>query len=132
LEKLWIKNDSRTLAVLLVIFSLISSGCAYQLGKTIDERAPNYKIVERYDYYNIEINSDIIIYQKDHSTINGKLFESNVEYIALETKFGKEIVNMEDIATIEVRSKKNAMKIGIGIDVALYIAFTIWYGDGSW
>ena len=117
------KHNSRILTLLLVIFSLISSGCAYQIGKTIDERTPDYKIVERYNYNNIEINRDITIYQKDRSVIKGKFIEITEGSLTLETNFGLENVNMEDIVTIEAKSKKNAMWKGLGIGFALDIAY---------
>ena len=124
---------SRILSVLLIFHLLIINGCGIGtgIGAIIDSRAPDTEIVNRENYNNIKILSEITIYQKDRSLKKGKLIDITEDYLTLEPNFGLENVDMEDIATIEAKSKKNALWIGLGIDLALYIAFIVSYGDGT-
>ena len=126
-------NNSRILFVFLISLLLIINGCGLGtgIGAIIDSRSPDSEIINRDDYITIEIPSDITIYQKDRTLIKGKLIKLSEDYLTLETNFGLENVNMEDIVNIEAKAKKNALWMGLGIDLVLYFAFIIWYGDGT-
>ena len=119
-------KNSRILSVLLISFSLLLNSCSLVslgIGAAVDHRKPDKEIVNQEDYNTIEILSEITIYQKDRSLTKGRFIEITEEYLTLETNFGLENVNMEDIVTIEAKSKKNAMLIGLGIGFALDIAY---------
>ena len=119
-------NNCRLSSVLLISFLLIYDGCTVYglgIGALVDHRKPDKEIVNQEDYNTIGILSEITIYQKDRSLTKGRFIEITEEYLTLETNFGLENVNMEDIVTIEAKSKKNAMLIGLGIGFALDIAY---------
>jgi len=130
-------NDTRILSVLIISFSLINSGCSvigFGLGALDDSSRPDMEIVNPDDYNNIKILSEIIIYQKDRSTKKGKLIEFTEEYLALETTFGLENVNRDEIFNIEVKSNKNGKWIGLGVgfvmDIYLLATFIAPQGEG--
>jgi len=122
------KNYYRILSVLLISFSLIYNGCSMYglgIGALIDARNPDYELVNRKDYETIEKFKNITVFQKDHTTKIGKFIEITGNNFILETKFGLEGVNMEDIANIEVASKKEAMWKGLGIGIALDLVYIV-------
>jgi len=121
-------NNSRILSVLLITCSLIINGCTLYgagIGALVDHRKPDKEIVNQEDYNTIKILNEIIIYQKDRTITKGRFIEITQEYLTLETNFGIETVNMKDIITIEAESKKNAMFMGLGIGLALDIAYLV-------
>ena len=128
-------NNTRILSVLLISFSLIYNGCTlYGLGwgALADTRKPDYEIANRENYNNIRILSEITIYKKDRSLKKGKLIELTENYLTLETVFGLENINREEIFDIEVESKKNGIWIGLGIGIAMdaFFIFVLAY-DGT-
>ena len=125
-------NNTRILSVLLISFSLIYNGCTlYGLGwgALADTRKPDYEIANRENYNNIRILSEITIYKKDRSLKKGKLIELTENYLTLETVFGLENINREEIFDIEVESKKNGIWIGLGIGIAIDAFFIFVLAD---
>ena len=125
-------NNTRILSVLLISFSLIYNGCTlYGLGwgALADTRKPDYEIANRENYNNIRILSEITIYKKDRSLKKGKLIELTENYLTLETVFGLENINREEIFDIEVESKKNGIWIGLGIGIAMDAFFIFVLAD---
>ena len=119
-------NNTRILSVLLISFSLLYNSCTLiglGVGAAADSRKSDYEIVNRENYDNIGILSEITIYQTDRSIKKGKLIELAEDYLTLETMFGLENVNREEIFNIEVKSKKNGIWIGLGIGFALDVAY---------
>ena len=119
-------DKSRILPVLLISYSFIINGCTlYGVagGALADARKSDYEIVNRENYNNIRILSEITIYQTDRSIKKGKLIEITEDYLTLETLFGLESVNREEIFNIEIKSKKNGIWYGLGIGFALDIAY---------
>ena len=125
-------NNTRILSVLLISFSLIYNGCTlYGLGwgALADARKTDYEIANRENYNNIRILSEITIYKKDRSLKKGKLIELTENYLTLETVFGLENINREEIFDIEVESKKNGIWIGLGIGIAMDAFFIFVLAD---
>ena len=123
-------NNARNFSVLLIILSLIFNGCTLYglgIGAIVDSRTSDNEIIDREEYKTIEIYRDITIYQKDSTTKIGKFIETSGNYIILETMFGLESVSMENIANIEVKTKKNAMWKGLGIGLGLDAAYIFWF-----
>jgi len=120
---------TRILSILLITFSLLFDGCTIYglgIGAIVDLRKPDKGIVNREEYMNIEIYRDITIYQNDRTVTKGRFIGINEEYLTLETNFGIENVNMSNIVMIEAKSKKNAMMMGLGIGIALDVAYIYW------
>ena len=125
-------NNTRILSVLLISFSLIYNGCTlYGLGwgALADTRKTDYEIANRENYNNIRILSEITIYKKDRSLKKGKLIELTENYLTLETVFGLENINREEIFDIEVESKKNGIWIGLVIGIAMDAFFIFVLAD---
>ena len=117
-------NNIRTLSVLLIIFSLINSGCSvigYRMGAKIDNSRPNYKIVKAEDYEKIQRYKKITIYLKDNSIKSGKFNEIDEVYLFYKTSWSKiEKINLEEILTVEIKAT-NHKAIGLIIGLALDI-----------
>lgn len=121
-------NHNRFLSVLLISILLISNGCSMYglgIGAIIDARNSDTKILNREDYKSIYVYREITIYQKDRTTKTGKFIEISGDEFILETNFGLESVNMTNIANIEVKSEKNAIWKGLGVGIALDIAYFV-------
>ena len=122
-------NITRILSILLITFSLLFDGCTIYglgIGALVDLGKPDKGIVNREDYKTIEIFKEVIIYKYDHTITKGRFIEISGEYLTLETNFGMENVNMADISTIEAISKKNAMRKGTEIGLALDVAYILY------
>ena len=126
-------SDGRFLPVLLISLSLIYNGCTlYGLagGAIVDSARPDTKIVNREDYNTIEILREITLVKNDRTVVKGKFIVITEEYLSIESVFGIENIKREEILVIEVKTKKNGIRYGLGIGLAMD-AFLILYLLGS-
>ena len=135
-------TNGQIFSLLLISFSLLFNSCTligFSLGTIADSTEPDYKVVKPEDYKTIKRFEEITIItitNYDRSTKVGKFDRMDEEYLTLETMFGLEKVNMENIINIQVKSKKNSAKwvglgIGLAIDVGAYIAIKAFIGFGK-
>ena len=132
-------TNGQILSLLLISFSLLYNSCTLiglSVGAAADSRKSDYEIVNPNNYNTISILSEITVYKDDRTIAKGRFIELNEEYLTLETMFGLEKVNMENIINIQVKSKKNSAKwvglgIGLAIDVGAYIAIKAFIGFGK-
>ena len=130
-------NNSRLSSVLLISFLLIFNECgiATVTGLVIDGTSPDKEIVNREDYNKIKRSKIITVHLKDNSSKVGRIKEIDEEYLIFRTGRNMrniEKINLDEILSVEITARKNRMLLyGLGIDLALYIAFVAWYGDGT-
>ena len=147
---------SRILSVLLISFSLIFNACGiatvtgFGLGVVVDEIRPDSKIVDREYYKTIELDEIITIHLYNNSSKEGKFRGIDVvtattgdiqdyteKYLILGIWPDFQRINLDEIRSVEIKShhkdngKWYGFGIGLALDVALYIAFTTWYGYGT-
>ena len=115
-------SDGRILPVLLISLSLICNGCTlYGLagGAIVDSARPDTKIVNREDYNTIEILREITLVKDDRTVVKGKFIVITEEYLTIESVFGIENIKREEILVIEVKTKKNGIRYGLRIGLAM-------------
>ena len=113
-------NNSRFLLVVLIIFSLINSGCSvigYHLGAKIDNRRADYKIVKPENYETIKHSQIITVHLYDYSSNVGRFDGIDVvsateedfrdyteKFLILKTRLGVERINLDEINSIEIKT----------------------------
>ena len=128
-------NNIRTLSVLLIIFSLINSGCSvigYRLGAKFDNSRPDYKIVKPEDYETIKRLREIFVFLRDNSIKQGKFIKLSdststdddiqdfaEKYLILKTELGFESVNLDKIFSVEIKIPKSGKALGLTIGLLL-------------
>ncbi|MCH8288938.1 MAG: hypothetical protein IID12_07520 [Candidatus Marinimicrobia bacterium] len=125
-----IKN--RIFALLLLSILLLHNGCTligYAIGSEIDARNTKKVIIDRENYKNFNDYQEILVTQNNQSTKTGKFIDLTEDEITLSTLLGFESIKLNDIARIEVDSKKTAIFKGLGIGIVFDIAYAIWLNN---
>jgi len=118
-------TNSRFLPVLLISFSLIYNSCAsrigYKMGKKADDNNPVIEIVNREDYETIKRSQKIGVHFWDNRSKFGMFWGIQEEYLILKTEMKIEEINLEEIQSIEIKSKnyRNMKWLGLGVGLAL-------------
>jgi len=135
-------NNSRILSVLLISLSLLHSSCSligHGLGSTADTLSADKEIINPSEYGIIERSKKITVHLLENtskvgifdgidviSSTDGDIRDNVEKHLILKTKFGVEQINLDEIVSIEIDSKKNGKRKGFIIGLALDIAFFIW------
>ena len=133
---------SRILSVLLISLSLLYNSCTLVgrgIGAGYDNLSPDREIIYPSDYGIIERSKKITVHLLENtskvgifdgidviSSTDGDIRDNVEKHLILKTKFGVEQINLDEIVSIEIDSKKNGKRNGFIIGVALDIAFLIW------
>ena len=120
---------TRILSILLIILFLLFNACSLSglyIGGLVDFATPDKIEVAQFDYKHIDLGTKITIHRIDSIVSVGNLIEITDLDISLETNFGVEIINLDNISNIEVDTKKNAARTLFKLGLALDAAYLLW------
>ena len=122
----------RIITILLLSTSFLHSGCTligYGIGAALDAGNTEKEIIERDNYKDLSDYQEILVTQKNQSSVSGNFIDLTEDEITLSTLWGLKTIKLNDIDRIEVDSKKNAKLKGAGIGLVLDIAYNIWLNN---
>ena len=135
-------NFCRFILVVLIISSLIKSGCSvigFRLGAKVDNSRADYKIVKPEDYETVKNSQKITVYLNDNSVMKGKFYGIYEGYLILGSWPDFQRINLDEINSIEIKTtghgpvKWFGLGIGLAFDyvivVVLYVAYLISTGN---
>ena len=122
----------RIITILLLSTSFLHNGCTligFAVGAALDAGNTKKVIIDRNNYKNFSDYQEILITQKNQSSVTRNFIDLSEDEITLSTIFGLKNIKLNDIDRIEVDSKKNAKLKGAGIGLVLDIAYNIWLNN---
>ena len=118
-------NNIRLLPVLLISLSLLYNSCTLVglgVGAIVDSSRPGGEVVKPNDYKTIEDFKKITVFLKDNSSKVGRFYEITEKHLILGTLGKIERVNLDEILSVEIKSKKNGKRYGLAIGLAIGLA----------
>ena len=121
-------NFCRFILVVLIISSLINSGCSvigYRMGAKFDNSRADYKIVDPEDYETIKNSQEITVYLNDNSVMKGNFDGVTDQHLVLIKPSLDDLdiryIKLDEINSIEIKTtgQTEARWFGLGIGLAL-------------
>lgn len=121
-------NFCRFILVVLIISSLINSGCSvigFRLGAKVDNSRADYKIVKPEDYETIKNSQKITVYLNDNSVMKGNFDGVTDQHLVLIKPSLDDLdiryIKLDEINSIEIKTtgQTEARWFGLGIGLAL-------------
>ena len=125
-------NFCRFILVVLIISSLINSGCSvigFRLGAKVDNSRADYKIVKPEDYETIKNSQKITVYLNDNSVMKGKFDGVTDQHLVLIEPSLDDLdiryIKLDEINSIEIKTTGHGPVKWFGLGIGLAFDYVI-------